>query len=205
MEEIILDDIKKNIADNISGLRREFGFTQTELAEKLNYSDKAVSKWERGESVPDIATLKQIALLFDVSVDYLISKDNSNKKLRNISVHKKRNHIIITLLATMLVWLIATVVFVAVTLQGYNIKNTWLAFVYAVPVSSIVLLVFNSVWGKGKYNFAIISVLVWSVLISLYLSFLTFAIYNIWLVFMVGIPGQIIIILWSRLKLKKNY
>ncbi len=205
MEEIILDDIKKNIADNISGLRREFGFTQTELAEKLNYSDKAVSKWERGESVPDIATLKQIALLFDVSMDYLISKDNSNKKLRNISVHKKRNHIIITLLATMLVWLIATVVFVAVTLQGYNIKNTWLAFVYAVPVSSIVLLVFNSVWGKGKYNFAIISVLVWSVLISLYLSFLTFAIYNIWLVFMVGIPGQIIIILWSRLKLKKNY
>ena len=76
-------------------------------------------------------------------------------------------------------------------------------FVYAVPLSCIVLLVFNSIWGKVKYNFYLITGLVWSALASLYLSFFTFALSNVWLVFIIGIPGQIIIILWSRLKLGK--
>jgi transcriptional regulator with XRE-family HTH domain len=71
-----LEDIKSVIAENISRLRRENNMTQIELADRLNYSDKAISKWERGESVPDISVLKAIADLFGVSVDYLISSEH---------------------------------------------------------------------------------------------------------------------------------
>ena len=71
-----MSDIKAIIAKNITALRQNHKMTQIELAEKLNYSDKAVSKWERGESVPDISVLKQIADLFGVTVDYLLGRQD---------------------------------------------------------------------------------------------------------------------------------
>jgi transcriptional regulator with XRE-family HTH domain len=67
-----MEDYKRIIANNITELRKAVPLTQAELAEKLNYSDKAVSKWERGESIPDVIVLKQIAELFGVTVDYLL-------------------------------------------------------------------------------------------------------------------------------------
>lgn len=69
-----MEDLKRIIADNIAELRKAVPLTQAELAEKLNYSDKAVSKWERGESIPDVIVLKQIAGIFGVSVDYLLEE-----------------------------------------------------------------------------------------------------------------------------------
>ena len=51
------DNLKTIIAKNIVLLRTGERLTQAELAERLNYSDKAVSKWERGESLPDIAVI----------------------------------------------------------------------------------------------------------------------------------------------------
>ena len=61
-----MEDLREIIAKNIADLRREQNLTQAELAARLNYSDKAVSKWERGESMPDITVLKEIADLFSV-------------------------------------------------------------------------------------------------------------------------------------------
>jgi len=68
-----MDELKIVFASNLIKLRTRAGMTQAELGEKLHYSDKSVSKWERGESVPDAYVLKCIAELFGVSVDYLIS------------------------------------------------------------------------------------------------------------------------------------
>ena len=72
-----MSEIKPIIAKNIASLRTSAGLTQLELAEKLNYSDKAVSKWERGESTPDVAVLTHIADLFGVPLDYLVREDHS--------------------------------------------------------------------------------------------------------------------------------
>ena len=72
-----MTDIKQIIAKNISALRQDKELTQIELAEKLNYSDKAVSKWERGESLPDIGVLTQIADLFEVPLDYLVRREHN--------------------------------------------------------------------------------------------------------------------------------
>lgn len=196
-----MSDIKTAFAENLQILRKDAHITQSELAEKLNYSDKAISKWERAEAIPDVMTVKEIADTFGVTVDWLL--ESEHKTVRTATRREQKNRLIISLLATVLVWLIATVVFVCLEPSGVAGGRGWMVFVYAVPLSCIVLLVFNSIWGKVKYNFYLITGLVWSGLASLYLSFFTFALSNVWLVFIIGIPGQIIIILWSRLKLGK--
>ena len=66
------EQVKARIGANIAYYRKQAGLTQVGLAEKLNYSDKAVSKWERGDSIPDVLTLMQIATLFGVKVDDLL-------------------------------------------------------------------------------------------------------------------------------------
>ncbi len=193
-----MSEFKAVVARNITDLRKSNNWTQTELAEKLNYTDKAVSKWERAESLPDITVLKNIADIFSVSVDYLLEETHKSEKSipAVISKVKKRNQIIITSLSTMLVFLIATVVFVVLGLLNVNLP-IWMAYVYALPAAAVVLIVFNSIWGKRIWNFVFITLLVWSILLCIYMSFLS---ENIWLIFLIGIPAQIIILLWGRLK-----
>ena len=198
-----MEELKMIIAGNIGTLRREANMTQLELAEQLNYSDKAVSKWERGESVPDIVTLKQVADLFSVTVDYLLRADHPSEveAKREYTKRQRRNHMIITALSCMLVWFVATFIFFSVDLAASG-KPVWLAFLYSVPITAIVLLVFNSIWGNRRRTFFIISVLVWSILGCAYLTALVLFSANIWLVFSLGIPAQIIILLWAGLRLK---
>ena len=192
-----MNDYKRIIANNIAELRKAVPLTQAELAEKLNYSDKAVSKWERGESIPDVIVLKQIADMFGVSVDYLLEEEHRIETTRtSVPWQKKKNRVLITALSCALVFLIATVAFVALGLMG-GIPRIWLAYVYCVPICSILLIVFNSIWGKSGWNYVYISILVWSLLASIYL---TTGDYSNWLLFIIGVPGQIIILMWSGFK-----
>ena len=191
-----MQDLKPIIAKNIAELRRAASLTQIELAERLNYSDKAVSKWERGESVPDIAVLKEIADMFGVRVDYLLTEDHSGAAPEEITPRKRRNRLIITLLSISLVWLVAMFVFVCtgIAMPGGAL---WLVFVYALPVTAIVALVFNSMWGVRRHNFLIITALGWTLLLSV---FLTHPAGLMWMVMLLGLPAQLIIVLWSRLE-----
>lgn len=191
-----MQDLKPIIAKNIADLRRAASMTQIELATRLNYSDKAVSKWERGESIPDVAVLKEIADLFSVKVDYLLTEDHSTAAPEELSPKKRRDHTVISLLSVSLVWLVATFVFVCMRIALPKMHSLWLAFVYALPVTAIVMLVFNSMWGQPRRNYWIITALVWSALLSVYLSY---PVGMMWLIFLLGIPAQIIIVLWSRL------
>lgn len=192
------------IAGNIGNLRRDAGMTQLELAESLNYTDKAVSKWERGESVPDIVTLKALADLFHVSVDYLLRPDHpvETEIKREYTKRQKRNHALITVMSCVLVWLIASFVHAAVDVALPNEGKLWLVYMYAVPVTLIVLLILNSVWGVRRHNFVIISILIWTLLLCAYFTVLIFCHFNLWLVFVIGIPAQVIVGLWSGLRYK---
>ncbi|MBQ3229875.1 MAG: helix-turn-helix domain-containing protein, partial [Clostridia bacterium] len=192
-----MEDYKRIIANNITELRKAVPLTQAELAERLNYSDKAVSKWERGESIPDVIVLKQIADIFGVSVDYLLEEVHPLKAtMQSVPRQLKQNRLLITGVSCVLVFLIATLVFVILA-SVTELSRLWLAYVYCVPVCSILLIVFNSVWGKAKLNFFFISLLVWSILASIYLSIGS---YEQWLIFTIGIPAQVIIIMWSGIK-----
>ncbi len=201
-----MEDLKMIIAGNIGALRRESGMTQLQLAEALNYSDKAVSKWERGEAVPDIGTLKQIADLYAVSVDYLLRPDHPVETdiRREYTKHQRRNHILITVMACVAVWFIAAFLYTSMDVALPAARpRLWPVFVYSVPLSLIVLLVFNSIWGNRRFNFAVISLLIWSALASIYLSAWLFAGHSIWMVFIIGVPAQVIVFLWSGLRYPK--
>ena len=200
-----MNDIKLVIAENIASLRQQRGMTQTELADKLNYTDKAVSKWERGDSLPDVTVLVSLASLFGVTLDDLVSRHAPEAPVTAAPEQKRvlRNHAAITGMGIILVWLVATLVYVSLDALKSGHVWRWLMFLYAVPVSLIVWLVFNSVWFKRKRNYLIVSILMWTVLTALYLTLLYFKV-NLWALFFLGIPGQIIILLWSSLRYGKN-
>ena len=199
-----MKDLKPIIAKNISELRTAAGMTQIELAEKLNYSDKAVSKWERGESVPDVSVLLSVAELFGVTLDYLVHEHEAVKPLNELRHDRVRNRGLITGLAVVLVWLIATAAFVSTDIASVEFSYRWLSFLWAAPASLIVWLVFNSVWFNKSVNFAIISLLTWSTLAAVYLTLLLAAKLNLWILFVLGVPGQIIIFMWSGIKVRKR-
>lgn len=195
-----MNNVKEMLPKNLAKLRLESNMTQNEVAEKLNYTDKSVSKWERGEAIPPIDVLKDLADLYGVSLDYLVGDtENGSYDKRYTSKANNANKVIIMLLAVSLVWIVATVLF------AYGIifakRSFWTLFVGAVPVTVIVLIVFNGIWGKRKFTFILISVLIWSLITTIYLVFLmTPARYNLWAIFIIGIPLQVATILWSQLK-----
>jgi transcriptional regulator with XRE-family HTH domain len=201
------EDYKQIIANNISQLRRSKGMTQAELAERLNYTDKAISKWERAESIPDAIVLKQIADLFGVTLDYLFAKDHTSIFSRpDSSISKLRRRItnrkFILAICIVLIWLIATLVFVILHSAGHSVKNL-LCFVIALPVTFVVWLILNSIWFNRRRNFLIISLLMWSSLLTACIICHMFGV-NIWYIMILGIPGQTIILLWSKIRIFRN-
>lgn len=206
--KVYMEDLYGIFAKNISELRAERRMTQAQLAALLNYSDKAVSKWERGEALPDVTVVKQIADTFGVTVDYLLKSDHAPEDYQADFVDRRirLNRMLITAIATTLVWLIATFLFLVFNALPQVLLpfDTWLFFVYAFSPCVVVLLVFNSIWGNPRLNFAIISVLVWAVLATVFLSILMIASINLWQIFLLGIPAQCIIMLWSGLKNPKK-
>ena len=196
-----MQDLKFTIAKNIQKLRQEKGMTQLELAEKLNYSDKSVSKWERGESLPDIAVLKSVADLFEVTLDYLVEEEHTGKPVTKEMMDRnyKRNCYIITGTSIFMVVLMASLIFGILSMFFPGTGYPWLCYIYAIPTALIVWLVFNSIWFNPRKNFMIVSFLVWSLLLALYLTFFVMG-FQILPILLVGIPAQLIIWMWSRLK-----
>ena len=200
--------LKAQLGANIASYRKRAGLTQAMLAEKLNYSDKAVSKWERGESVPDVMTLVQMADLFDVTVDDLLIDPNAlpenTGKVEKImekavakTLKRKADKRVILGLSSILVWFVALLLFVIVS--SLDIPNSWLAFVYAIPADAIVMLSLRSAWKDFRWNQLLVSAIVWGGLLSVYMTLLVFFHLNIWKLFLLGIPGQAAIFLWFRM------
>ncbi len=185
-------NLREIVGSNLTYLRKKENLTQLELANKLNYSDKSVSKWEHGDALPSVEDLILICQYFNITLDQLTSNDieKCSKKKKDTDFSNK---IVITLLSVFGVWLISTSVFVGLSILDN--MYYWQSFLYAVPLSSIVLLVFNSIWGNTRYNHYIISVLIWSIITSIYCSV---GGYQLWIMYLVGIPAQIIVIIWSR-------
>ena len=191
------EKLKENFAHNLSFFRRQSGMTQLELAEKLNYSDKSVSKWERGEGLPDLFVVAEIAELFGVTVNDMIRDKEFKKPLLF------RNKVITTLLSVGIVWLVATVIFFFFRIITQDLFKEWLIFIYALPISAIVLVVFTSVWWGKLPRFLAVSGLIWTLPLSIFLSFITFVeIPNMYTIFVVAAVVQVLAIFWFLL-LKK--
>lgn len=198
-------DVKKILAQNLYDLRCAASLTQLTLAEKMNYSDKAISKWERAESVPDIFTLKRLADFYGVSVDYLLTEEHKASSLpKDVYRRTRRVRVSVSLISVVGVWLLALLYFLVHLVAMPTISlPAWMSFIYAIVVSSIVAVVFNSIWGNRRVNWLYVSILMWSVILALYLTLFTVGGHNIWMLFLLGVPGEIIVIL-TRFLIKKT-
>ena len=195
-----MEEFKRTVANNITFFRQELGLTQAELGEKLNYSDKTVSKWERAESVPDAYVLKQLAALFGVTVDDLLSpyeppapEDTAAKEEGAVPV-ASYSTAMITAVAIVSIWTVALLIFVILWMNEIIFP---LLFVAALPISLVTLLVLRSLWNHGRYNYWIVSALVLSVFLLLYYCF-----WHIqpWQLLLVVVPGELIVWLCFHIK-----
>ena len=197
------NELNNTIAKNLTHYRKEAGLTQAELAEKINYSDKSVSKWESGNGVPDVYTLVQIAELFGVTLNDLVGEEGQEKPVAQTeNMPKQRGlHVLIMLLSSGIVWLVATCVFVALQLLSPG-QAWWMSFIFAIPVNAIVMIVYAGVWKYRLVNFFSVSTLIWTVLVSAYLTARFICLHNgwdyegWWTLFLLGVPLQVLEALW---------
>ncbi len=185
-------EIKKNFSKNLTKLRRSKRLTQAGLAEKLNYSDKSISKWECGDVLPDIVTFRMVADFFGVTVDELIGSKTPDK------VIKLGNRIIITIISCIGAILCSLLAERLVSTFVVD-EKVWIAYIYALPIMSILCVIFSSVWFGVTAREVSVSALLWTLGLSIYLSVLLFAGISLWFLFIVCAVCQIIVILWFTL------
>jgi transcriptional regulator with XRE-family HTH domain len=207
------EELKIRVGANIARLRKSRGLTQAELAERINYSDKAVSKWERAESLPDVLTLICLAEQLGTDMNTLTGLQPANPEPVSIPepaaepasvpeqppVKKKptADRGVIQKLSSILVWVVA--LFLYMVLDEFGVKNLWLLFVVAVPANAIVLLSLRSAWKLYGMNRILISVIMWGFLLVIYLLLLLTAKVNVWKILPMGLLGQAAIILWFKM------
>lgn len=203
-------DIPKIIAANITSLRKNAGMTQAGLAEKIGYSDKSISKWERADGIPDVICLKSIADLFGVTVDYMLTEEHpssgvsdeiptqTNDTPSHTDIGYTTNHIAVSLLSVAGVWLLAFAVYIILRLCGISFG---LSFVIACPITAILLIVFNALWGNRRHTFWYVSLLVWSLL---FLICYAARAHDIWLLMCIGFPATVVVWLSCRVRSPKR-
>lgn len=191
------NELKQNLSRNLTFYRKRLGLTQSALAEKIAYTDKSVSKWERGEGVPDALVVARLAAIFEISVDDLLA---SEPPKRNVAVGKK--HVIIGLLAVGLVWLVAAITYFVLGLCLPASDKLYLCFVFALPVSAIVTLVFAVLWWTLLIQGLSVTALLWTLALSLNCAF---KIEHMSYVYIVAVVMQVLTILWFVLmRLRKK-
>ena len=204
------EKLKYQIGRNIASYRKRAGLTQAGLAERLNYSDKAISKWERGESAPDVLTLVQLSEQFGITVnDLLVDPDalpeetgavqQAMEQVVEKALKRKADKGTILSLSSILVWFVALFAYVMLSCFELTEAWSWIFFIYAIPANAIGLLSLRSAWHDFRWNQILISIIVWGSILSVYVSLLVFLNWNIWRMFLLGIPGQAAVLLWFRL------
>lgn len=186
-------DIKQIIAKNLANLRKNKKITQTELAEQFGYSDKAISKRENGDTLPDIQTLYQLCEFYNVTLDFLVSEQSFDEKIKYINHLNKKviiNNTLIELLYCSFVWILAVIIYVY--LYTFSEINYWQIFIWAIPATTIVMLLFTKVWKQKLYTFIVRSLFFWTLVTACYIQFIE---YNIWPLFFLMIPIQVALIL----------
>ena len=198
-----MEDLKDIVAKNLVELRSRAGFTQLELATKINYTDKAVSKWERGEALPDIRVLIKLAEIYNISVDDIVSPHTVKKIRPKMNIGKKR--LLITALSVGLVWFIATLIFMGLFFA--EVEKAYLVFICAPFVCSIPLIVFSAMWGNWITDTLACSLLVWALAVIFHVFVIAFTDFNrIFFIYVVAGVFELLIIWWFMLRrvLKKR-
>ena len=187
-----MEELRIIVGKNLSNLRKRKGLTQLELAEKFNYTDRAVSKWENGDTLPDLEVLYNLCEFYGVTLDYLTHVDNEEYVKEDLATWNK---ISITALVVSVAWTLATVIFVISLLK--KVEPLWQSFIWAVPLSALIVVLFNKAYFHLRLMYFISwSVFVWGILAASYFSLLNL---NIWPIFILGVPAQATLFIWLNI------
>ena len=193
-----MNDVKAIVADNLAQLRRAHGLTQAQLAEKFNYSDKAICRWEKGDTLPDINTLCSLADFYGVTMNDLVSADFEAQAGVEDEKTVFRYRLLISALLLAAVWLLTVVVFITTTAFKHPY---WVIFVWAIPVSCFSVM---RIWRGNRLNsmlkIIIYSLSVWTSITAVFLHLLVINGVNSWMLYLIGIPLELIIIFWQQVK-----
>lgn len=193
-----MKEIKEILVENLINLRKSHKLTQLELSEKVGYSDKAISRWEHGEVLPDITTLETLAKIYGVSFTSLFEENLNIQKEKNQN-SQATNKILIALLSIFSVWVMVIISYI--TLKLTIGQNVWELFVVGIPLSFLLATIFSSIWGKKIHAFLCGSILLWTILATIFFTLLR---YKLWMVFILGVPIQAILILSAGFKSNKK-
>lgn len=204
-----MQDVKVVFAQNLISLRKQMKLTQLELAEKINYSDKAVSKWERGESIPDVTVLMTIASLFGVTLDFLVTEHAEPEIVAEQTSYakavKKRNRMLVAAITFFAIAALETVVFAILqSVIGGLGKNLLYCYVYPIPVAAIVAIVFTSLWARPSLRFWSVTLLIVSLILDAFLIPWQIAGTFFPWVFLIIIPAELVTMLsFKIIRIKK--
>ncbi|MDR2665041.1 MAG: helix-turn-helix domain-containing protein [Oscillospiraceae bacterium] len=190
--------LKKRIAENLIYYRKTTGMTQAELASRINYSDKSVSKWERAGGTPDIYVLTLLASLYGVTVNDLISE---NAPRPPADPHgEQRRRVTVCLLAVVFAWFVTTAIYAVLRLLVPSFEEARYVFLLAPPASCVIFLVFASIWWGYFVRFISVAALIWCTAACLY----AVDPYKRHLLLLsVVVPLQLVAFLWFMMK-KQN-
>ena len=192
-----LSELKLISASNIIKLRTEAGLTQAELGEKLNYSDKTISKWERGEAIPDAYVLTQMAEIFGVTVDYLLSSHDAWESPEQQAARQEEAGYSVNMIiaiSVLGVWTMALTIFVLLWLFDIIL---WETFIVALPVSILTYMVLICVFRRRRQLQFVIAAFVLSLFILLYF---TLPMQKPWQLFLIAIPAEILVFLSCNIR-----
>ena len=191
-----MKDVRPIIAQNLAFFRKEKGLTQAELAEKLNYSDKAVSRWEHGDTLPDINILYSLCEFYGITMDILLDDEMDKKEIvRQKNKQAIISKIMIMIMSGIAVFLAAVVVFVyLISTEG---TYYWQIFVWAVPATTLFLMVSGRSVTNSVFKLVINSIFIWGTLTAIFIQLLP---NNSWYIFLIGIPLQCVASIWFVLK-----
>lgn len=196
--------LKLTIAKNIAAYRKANNMTQAELAAALNYSDKSISKWERAEGVPDIYVLTLIAELFGVTLNDLVAEHEDGEEIVIETTERRgifsylHNRIFVTILSAGLVWLVASVIFLFLKLFLPNIPDPGYVYIYALPLTFIVLIVFTGLWSSQSFQFISVTGLIWTLALCVVINVPN---KDINFLFVIAAVLQILTLIWYIMKI----
>ncbi len=185
------------VANNLIYYRKAYGYTQIQLAEKFNYSDKTISKWERGESFPDIFVLKTLADFYGITIN-----DFFREKPKKYYPPVTKKRLLIVLLSVGLVWLVASIIYAFLMIfSNGQLSDSWLVFIFATIPTFIICLVFANLYKQRFWSFISVSGLMWCAATSIYIPWVMYAPSTyLFLIFIIVVPLQVLAFLWFLLK-----
>ena len=193
-----MKDVSKTLGQNIANLRKARGLTQGQLAERFNYTDKAISKWEHGDVCPDVNTLAELADFFGVTTDYMIHYHAEEAIMEDHSKDPaaiRRNRILMTALVSVFFWTVAAVIFSGYAVTHVSVDGAKayqfgsIAFAWALPLTLLTVWFYNKRYGKPKVRLPLLVALIWTSVAAFYVTYgLAANAWNLWFIWLAGLP-----------------